>query len=343
MNLESLKTLEKDVSKIFQRKANNEKDKESVQPTVINDKLIERYARQYRKENQIYDKDDEPIWALTHLQLSYKNIWIIDNLKGMEKLQKLQLDNNIIQKIENLDNLVNLTWLDLSFNQIEKIDGLSQLTKLTDLSLYDNQIKKIEGLDTLSQLKVLSFGKNKVSDLEGTITYLKDLKNQLQVLNMQENPYIFTSNQNDQGYKLQAVFRLKNLKYLDYILIDDALRQAAEDNCKDQFQEQNDQGAPKKDDIDLVSDPILVEAHIDCTERMLEKIHSKDEDGQKLRKLASFEQFWSTLDGDIEDKLQSYQKEMKAIHKVKKNAIQYCTKELRGEELASEQKSIVRI
>ena len=61
--------------------------------------MIERYARQYRKENKIYDRDDEPIWNLTHLSLSYKNIWIINNLMGMEKLQKLQLDNNIIQKI----------------------------------------------------------------------------------------------------------------------------------------------------------------------------------------------------------------------------------------------------
>jgi len=57
---------------------------------------IKRYALEYNKENRIYDKDDEDIWELTHLQLSYKNIWIIDNLKGLEKLTKLQLDNNII-------------------------------------------------------------------------------------------------------------------------------------------------------------------------------------------------------------------------------------------------------
>lgn len=69
---------------------------------------------------------------------------------------------------------------------------------------------------------------------------------------------------------------------------------------------------------------------------MLDKIHSKDEDGKMLRTLQNYDQFWQTLDADIGDKVESYQKEMKAIHKVKKNAIQYCTKELRGEELASE-------
>ena len=51
---------------------------------------------------------------------------------------------------------------------------------------------------------------------------------------MADNPYVLTGNQTDQGYKYQAVYRLKKLKYLDYVLIDDALREAAEENCKDQ-------------------------------------------------------------------------------------------------------------
>jgi len=33
--------------------------------------------------------NDEPLWNLTHLSLSYKNIIEIDNLMGMEKLTKL--------------------------------------------------------------------------------------------------------------------------------------------------------------------------------------------------------------------------------------------------------------
>jgi hypothetical protein len=44
---------------------------------------------QYNKENKIFEMDDEPIWNLTHLALSYKNIIEIDNLHGMEKLVKL--------------------------------------------------------------------------------------------------------------------------------------------------------------------------------------------------------------------------------------------------------------
>ena len=109
------------ISNRLKATAKIEKEKESVKPTVINDKLIKGYLIQYNKENKIFEKNDEPLWNLKHLALSYKNIIEIDNLKGLEKLQKLQLDNNIICKIQKLDHLVNLSWLDLSFNLIEDI------------------------------------------------------------------------------------------------------------------------------------------------------------------------------------------------------------------------------
>ena len=95
---------------------------------------------------------------------------------------------------------------------------------------------------------------------------------------MAGNKFVLSSNQSDHGYKYQAVYRLKKLKYLDYILIDDSLRQEAEENCKDQ-QDANDQKDAKKDDEDAIADPILIEAHIDCTDRMLDKLHARDLDG----------------------------------------------------------------
>lgn len=178
-----------ETSKTLKSKAKIEKEKESVQPTVINDTLIRQYIVQYNKENKIFDMNDMPLWNLDHLQLSYKNIIGIDNLDGMSKLQKLQLDNNIICKIENLEKLTELKWLDLSFNLIQKIEGLENLTKLTDLSLYSNQISVIEGLDNLKLLNVFSFGKNLVTNLDDTTKYFRKLKNNLQVLNMEDNPY----------------------------------------------------------------------------------------------------------------------------------------------------------
>jgi len=61
--------------------------------------LYRDYLITYNRENRIYDKNDMPLWELTHLSLSYKNIIEIDNLQGMDRLQKLQLDNNIICRI----------------------------------------------------------------------------------------------------------------------------------------------------------------------------------------------------------------------------------------------------
>lgn len=101
---------------------------------------------------------------------------------------------------------------------ITKIEGLDKLTKLTDLSLYSNQISVIEGLENLCELNIFSFGKNKVLKYEDSIETLKGYKNKLQVLNMADNPYIYGS-QSEKDYKGHTICLLKDLKYLDYELI----------------------------------------------------------------------------------------------------------------------------
>ena len=80
------KPMNPDISKKLKARAKIEKEKESVKPTVINDTLVKGYLIQYNKENKIFEKNDEPLWNLTHLALSYKNIIEIDNLKGLENL-----------------------------------------------------------------------------------------------------------------------------------------------------------------------------------------------------------------------------------------------------------------
>lgn len=85
----SSKAINPDISKRLKATAKIEKEKESVKPTVINDKLIRGYLVQYNRENKIFERNDEPLWNLTHLALSFKNIIEIDNLAGLEKLQKL--------------------------------------------------------------------------------------------------------------------------------------------------------------------------------------------------------------------------------------------------------------
>jgi hypothetical protein len=58
------------------------------------------------------------------------------------------------------------------------------------------------------------------------VQYLKGLKNNLEVLKMAENNF-FIGGQGDQDYKLYTIEVLKNLKYLDYELIDEHMRTMA--------------------------------------------------------------------------------------------------------------------
>jgi len=135
----------------------------------------------------------------------------------------------------------------------------------------------------LPKLTVLSFGKNYITDLDTTITYLKSLKTNLQVLKMSDNPYIYGSNQNDKDYRLLAIFRCKDLKYLDYELIDDSTRELAAKKYSDQFND-SDAVADKKDEESKEADPLLVEAKIDCTHRMIDRLLENDpENSMKLK------------------------------------------------------------
>lgn len=135
----------------------------------------------------------------------------------------------------------------------------------------------------MPKLTVLSFGKNYITDLDTTITYLKSLKTNLQVLKMSDNPYIYGSNQNDKDYRLLAIFRCKDLKYLDYELIDDSTRELAAKKYSDQFND-SDAVADKKDEESKEADPLLVEAKIDCTHRMIDRLLENDpENSMKLK------------------------------------------------------------
>jgi Leucine-rich repeat (LRR) protein len=210
----------------------------------------------------------------------------------MEKLQKLQLDNNIITKIEGLGNLTNLTWLDLSFNMITVIEGLDKCTKLTDLTLFQNRITKLGGLEQLTELQVLSVGSNQLASLEDSIDYLRKLKNNLQVLRISNNAF---QKQRNTEYKKYTIARLKNLKYIDYELIDVKEKQAALDQYKDDItqveaSEQNE----RADDAHANVDAELRDAKIECTVDIFNRIMlNLEEDQEKLKQFQKFQDVFS--------------------------------------------------
>ena len=222
--------------------------------------------------------NDEPLWNLDHLALSYKNIIEIDNLEGLNKLTMLQLDNNIICKIHNIDHLVNLQWLDLSFNLISKVEGLDTLVNLTDLSLYNNKIEELEGLEKLHKLNVLSVGKNLLWNHENVIRYLMTLNNNLEVLKLADNKF-GKNGVGELDYKLFAIEMLKKplLKYLDYEPITADQRNDAKQKHTDEASKDTGDAINKEDDVKAV-DQELIDAKIDSTHKLIEKIQEESED-----------------------------------------------------------------
>ena len=75
--------MNKDLGDRLKKKEKVDREAEAVQPGVINDSIIKKYIIDYNKENKIFDRDDMPVWELSHLAISYKNIVEIDNLKGL--------------------------------------------------------------------------------------------------------------------------------------------------------------------------------------------------------------------------------------------------------------------
>jgi hypothetical protein len=142
---------------------------------------------------------------------------------------------------------------------------------------------------------------------------LKKLKNKLEVLKMADNPFSYTG-QNDVDYKLYTIEMLKGLKYLDYELIDIDTRKQAEMKYGEQNNEA-EAAAEKDEDEDKEIDQELVDAKIDCTENMLDKILADFEDHKKLKVLPGFENEWQKYDEQVNDLSSKYQLAMKGLYK----------------------------
>ena len=110
------------------------------------------------------------------------------------------------------------------------------------------------------------------------------------MLKISDNPF---SKYNETEYKQYAIAYLKDLKYLDYELIDEELRDKAKEKYKDDIQDKEIQNnAEKQDEQSHQVDPELKDAKIDCTDEMLAKIMKEDDDAQKLESLPKFPEFF---------------------------------------------------
>ena len=217
----------------------------------------------------------------------------------MDQLVKLQLDNNIITKIQGLETLTKLKWLDLSFNLIEKIEGLESLVLLEDLSLYSNHIEKLEGLDTLENLNVLSVGANCMKSLDDAVRYLFQLRNNLEVLKINQNEF---KEQGDKEYKGRIIAYLSKLKYLDYELIEQKEKEKAEGDFKNELETAKVDNEEQRDNTDLKDQyKELEEAHILPMANLFIECCKAFEDYEKIKGFQKFNEQFQYSDANIEE------------------------------------------
>ena len=254
---------------------------------------------------------------------------------------KLQLDNNIITKIQGLETLNKLKWLDLSFNMIEKVEGLENLTLLEDLSLFSNKIQVLEGLDTLDNLNVLSVGSNELTSLEDSVRYLFRLNNNLEVLKINNNSF---REHGEKEYKGRIIAYLKNLKYLDYELIEQKERDKADADYKTELEGTNLENEENKDNNENKENfAVLEEAHIHHTQNMFMDCCKNFEDYDKISGFIKFQDIQLNSDGVIDDAVQAFQQQIKSKHKEKKKILAFCREKMRLAERNAEKDSIGKI
>jgi len=162
------------------------------------------------------------------------------------------------------------------------------------------------------------------------------LDNKLEVLRMNENPFC---NNQETEYKLYAMAFLKKLKYLDYELIEDDQRRAAQDKHKDDVMDKKP-NEKSEEDSKKESDPELAEAKIECTENMFMRVIEEDEESKKLKSIPRFMEFFQTHEQNVLELVEQFQKEMKHMNAEKKNVIAYCERVFKETEDKAERNSI---
>ncbi|CAD8181051.1 unnamed protein product [Paramecium pentaurelia] len=330
-------------------KIDKRNNKASIEPTVIDEILIIKSVKDYNAENKITMGDQIMLNSLRVMSLSFKNIWKIENLQGLERLEKLQLDNNIIQKIENLDHLVNLHWLDLSFNLIKEIEGLDKLVNLKDLSMFNNQLTSVGGLDNCKSLNVLSIGNNKIPSFEIVTQYFSKGKGMkfknLQVLNVAGNPFT-----KEPDYKNHIINSLPNLRYLDYSFIDEAQRNQIRESdekfrtdaiTQEDFlkQMQNQEQEEKNNNDELFK---RKSARMDLVEKLSDEL-IQDEELEKVKTMKGVEEEINKFQEKIKETVENLQKNVIQKNTAKLQSIEKFEQAVRAREIKSENETILTI
>ena len=121
-----------------------------------------------------------------------------------------------------------------------------------------------------------------LANLEDSIDYLRKLKNKLEVLRISDNAF---QKQRNTEYKKYTIARLKQLKYIDYELIESKEREQAYEDHKDEMgQADAEAGDLRNDDAANQVDAELRDAKIECTNDIFGRVlNILDEEQEKLK------------------------------------------------------------
>ncbi len=145
--------------------------------------------------NNNYDKiDDEKYKEIHELNLSKKNITNFKNNKkvSFEKLSELfvlNLSYNELYEINDIISFESLKELDISNNKIEDISFCENLPNLCIFNAENNNIITITSLNICSKIKILKLSNNNIKYLNSTLRTIKNLLN-LEELSIKGNPFL---------------------------------------------------------------------------------------------------------------------------------------------------------
>ena len=185
---------------------------------------------------------------------------------------------------------------------------MDDLINLTDLSLFHNLIKTVNsGLDNCKNLNVLSLGDNKITDRESIITYLRNFP-KLQVLKLEGNDI---SSEHD--YRSYVLANLSQLKYLDYILIDQQELLKAKDDHRDELLAREGQSQSAEEMEKLLAEQKrkaeLDEAFLSKTHGALESVMADyEEEEKKIKVLPDQTELLDTFSDKFKEGITNFQK-----------------------------------
>ena len=180
------------------------------------------------------------------------------------------------------------------------------------MSLYNNAIQTIENLDALTGLTVLSMGNNQIDVLEN-LMYLRQFKG-LRLINFAGNPIC-----KDPEYRPYILSHIKNLKYLDYRLVNKDQVTSAREQYQDEMleleeKEEQEEAKEKADGEKRVHNALMAEANMPGVEDLFETMLKDDPEFSKLRYIPSKDHPQLTEGiGEFRDKFAQFTEEFKTV------------------------------